>query len=458
LIALVERWGRFSNNHRAERVNQDCPEECPMPARANELTACAALAELAAGRLTAESLTRACLERIAEREPVVRAFAHLDAELALAEARRRDAAPARGPLFGLPLGVKDIIDTADLPTAYGSRVYPGNRPAQDAACVALAREAGGVILGKTVTTEFAFRAPGPTTNPHDPAHTPGGSSSGSAAAVADFMVPVAFGTQTGGSIIRPASYCGVVGYKPSLGTINRTGVKPLAESFDTVGLFARSVADVALVCGVLAGDEPARCRIEPCEPARIGLCRTPSWPDAEPASRQALEAAAQGLRRAGVSIADTVLPAAFDDFNEWQSIVLRFEAFRTFTYERTAHEDKLATSTLAELEAGSRIRRPAYLDAEAGIRECRRLVGGLFEEFDLLLAPSAPGEAPLGLESTGEATFNRLWTGLLTPCLNLPGLTGPNRLPVGVQTVGARDDDFRLLCWSCWIEQRLAAP
>ena len=226
-----------------------------MPASSNELSACAALDEIAAGRLSAEALTRACLERIAEREPVVRAFAHLDPGLALAEARRRDRGGARGPLHGLPFAVKDMIDTADRPTGYGSQAYAGHRPAQDAACVALARAAGAVILGKTVTTEFALPRAGPTANPHDPARTPGGSSSGSAAAVADCMVPVAFGTQTGGSMIRPASYCGVVGYKPSLGTINRTGVKPLAESFDTVGLFARSVEDVALVSAVLAGED-----------------------------------------------------------------------------------------------------------------------------------------------------------------------------------------------------------
>ncbi len=423
----------------------------------NELTACAALEEMEAGRLTAEVLARACLERIARREPVVRAFAHLDPEQALAEARGRDAAPMRGALHGLPLGVKDIIDTADLPTAYGSRVYPGNRPAQDAACVALARAAGAVVLGKTVTTEFAFRAPGPTTNPHDPAHTPGGSSSGSAAAVADRMLPVAFGTQTGGSIIRPASFCGVVGYKPSLGTINRTGVKPLAESFDTVGLFARSVADVALVAAVLAGDDVARHRVEPVKPARIGLCRTPSWPDAEPATRKILEISADRLGRAGVRVEEVELPAAFADFNELQSIVLRFEAFRTFAYERTVHADRLAPSTVAELEAGSRIPRREYLAAKGRIAECRRLLADLFEAADLLLAPSAPGEAPRGLDSTGEATFNRLWTGLLVPCLNLPAGSGPNGLPVGVQTVGARNDDFRLLGWSRWIEARLAA-
>jgi amidase len=426
-----------------------------VPARANELTACAALDAIAAGRLTAEALTTACLERIAEREPVVRAFAHLDAARALAEARRRDGAEVRGPLHGLPLAFKDLIDTADLPTAYGSRVYAGNRPAQDAACVALARAAGAVVLGKTVTTEFAMSAPGPTTNPHAPAHTPGGSSSGSAAAVADRMVPVAFGTQTGGSVIRPASFCGIVGYKPSLGTINRTGVKPLAESVDTVGLFARSVEDVALVSAVLAGEAPARHRIEAVRPERVGLCRTPCWGEAEDASRAALEAAAATLARAGVGIEELTLPNAFDGFNELQSMVLRFEAFRSFAYERTVHEDLLAPGTLAELEAGSRIARRDYLDAKARIRACREMIAGVFEKLDLLLAPSAPGEAPRGLDSTGEATFNRLWTGLLTPCLSLPGFTGPHGLPVGVQTVGARGDDHRLLRWSAWIAPRL---
>jgi amidase len=222
---------------------------------ANTLTATDALARIAAGTLTAEELARACLDRVAERDGVVKAFAFVDAGRAIAEARERDrrAAGPRGLLHGLPIGVKDIIDTHDMPTEYGSPIYAGNRPRNEAACVALSREAGAVILGKTVTTEFALRHPGPTTNPHDPARTPGGSSSGSAAAVADFMVPVAFGTQTGGSIIRPASYCGIVGFKPSFNTINPTGVKPLATSFDTVGLLARSVDDCALVTGVLTG-------------------------------------------------------------------------------------------------------------------------------------------------------------------------------------------------------------
>jgi Asp-tRNA(Asn)/Glu-tRNA(Gln) amidotransferase A subunit family amidase len=425
-------------------------------ARPNELTACAALALMRAGDLSAEALTRACLERIEEREPQVQAFAHLDPELALAQARRCDAAAVRGPLHGLPLGVKDLIDTVDLPTECGSPIHAGNRPGQDAACVALAREAGAVILGKTVTTEFALRHPGPTANPRNLGHTPGGSSSGSAAAVADCMVPVAFGTQTGGSVIRPASFCGIVGYKPTLGLINRTGVKPLADSFDTVGLFARSVADVALVGAVLSGDEPAHRQAPAVMPARVGLCRTPYWDQATAASRDALEDAAGRLRQEGVIVEEIALPAAFDGFNALQSTVLRFEAYRTFAYERLLPGARFGPTSLEEFEAGGRITRRAYLDAKEKIRVCRGMITALFEQVDLLLGPSAPGEAP-GLESTGYAVFNQIWTGLLTPCLNLPGLTGPNGLPVGVQTIGARNDDIRLLGWSAWIEPLLAA-
>jgi Asp-tRNA(Asn)/Glu-tRNA(Gln) amidotransferase A subunit family amidase len=453
LIAIVARSDSFSrgtnNNQQARRVKA--------MARPNELTACAALALMRTGDLTALALTRACLERIADREPQVQAFAHLDPELALAQARRCDAAAVRGPLHGLPFGVKDLIDTVDLPTECGSPIHAGNRPGQDAACVALAREAGAVILGKTVTTEFALRHPGPTANPRNLGHTPGGSSSGSAAAVADCMVPVAFGTQTGGSVIRPASFCGIVGYKPTLGLINRTGVKPLADSFDTVGLFARSVADVAFVAAVLSGDEPAHRQAPAVVPARMGLCRTPYWDQATTPSRDALETAAERLRQEGVIVEEIALPAAFDGFNALQSTVLRFEAYRTFAWERTMHPEKFGPTSLEEFEAGSQITRRSYLDAKQKIRACRGMIAGLFEQVDLLLAPSAPGEAPAGLASTGDAVFNQIWTGLLTPCLNLPGLTGPNGLPVGVQTIGARNDDVRLLGWSAWIEPLLAA-
>lgn len=423
----------------------------------HEMDAIEALSAIVAGRLTAEELTAACIARIAERDSLIHAFVDFAPARALAEARARDRSPPRGPLHGLPIGVKDLIDTHDMPTQFGSPIYAGHRPPGDAACVALAREAGAIMLGKTVTTEFALRHPGPTANPRNPAHTPGGSSSGSAAAVADFMVPVAFGTQTGGSIIRPASFCGVVGYKPSHNTINPTGVKPLANSFDTVGLFARSVDDCALVAGVLSGwladawDTQPPKRLEALQPSRVGLCRTHAWPAAEPATVHAVESAAGRLRGAGVAVDELELPAEFAGFLDAQADVLRFEAARVFAFERTRHPDQLSLSMRRELAGGWAIRRSRYLQAQALIARCRSLFAMAIAPFDLLLGASAHGEAPRGLHDTGEATFNRLTSGLGVPCLTLPGFTGPNGLPVGVQVIGAINDDLRLLQAAKWI-------
>ena len=424
----------------------------------NELDAIEALANMSAGRLTAEELTRACLDRIAARDSIVRAFAYLDPERALSEARLRDRArQARSPglLNGLPFGVKDIIDTHDMPTHYGSPIHAGHRPSADAACVALAREAGAVMLGKTVTTEFALRHPGPTANPHNVAHTPGGSSSGSAAAVADFMVPVAFGTQTGGSIIRPASYCGVIGYKPSYNTINPTGVKPLAGSFDTIGLFARCVDDCAAVVGVLAGDDHSATPLEAERPTRVGLWRTPAWRYAEAATVRAVETAAEQLARKGVIMDEIELPAEFELFLDAQSDVLRFEAARVFAFERTRHADLLSPSSREDLLGGAAIPRHRYMEAQALLARCRALFGAAIAPFDLLLSASASGEAPAGLDNTGEAMFNRWSSGLRVPCLNLPAFTGPNGLPVGIQVMGAIDDDLRLLRAAKWIAKRV---
>src|SRR5215216_600925 len=246
------------------------------------LSAREAAQQIAARRLSAEALVAACLDRIAAREAAVGAWHHLDREAALEAARQRDREAPRGPLHGLPIAVKDLIDTADMPTGYGSPIYQGHRPAADAACVALARSAGAVVLGKTVTTEFACFTPGKTANPHNLAHTPGGSSSGSAAAVAESMAPLAFGTQTAGSVIRPAAFCGIVGYKPSFGTIPRAGVKMLCDSLDTVGTMARNVADAAFFAGVIAGRPELR-DVAPSEaPPRFGLYRTPMWDEAGP--------------------------------------------------------------------------------------------------------------------------------------------------------------------------------
>ena len=419
----------------------------------NELDAVDALAAIAAGRLSAEALTRACLERVAERDSVVRAFVHLDVQRALTEAQARDRASARGQLHGLPFGVKDIIDTHDMPTCYGSPIHEGYRPSADAACVALAREAGGVILGKTVTTEFALRHPGPTANPRNLAHTPGGSSSGSAAAVADFMVPVAFGTQTGGSIIRPASYCGIVGFKPSFNTLNPTGVKPLAGSFDTVGMFARCVDDCALVVGVLAGGEATS--LEAVRPARVGLWRTPAWGHAEASTVRAVDIAAQQLTAHGVVVEEMELPAEFELFLDAQSDVLRFEAARVFAFERTRRADLLSPSSRAELAAGAAIPRQRYLEAQGLLARCRALFATAIARFEVLLSASAPGEAPAGLDDTGEATFNRWGSGLLVPCLNLPGFTGETGLPVGIQLMGALGEDVSLLRSAKWIVARI---
>ena len=422
------------------------PSEAP-----NELDAVDALTAIGAGRLSAEALTRACLDRIAARDGIVRAFVHVEPERALAEARARDRAAAHGPLHGLPFGVKDIIDTHDMPTAYGSPIHAGHRPPADAACVALAREAGAVMLGKTVSTEFALRHPGSTANPRNPAHTPGGSSSGSAAAVADFMVPVAFGTQTGGSIIRPASYCGVVGYKPSFNTINPTGVKPLAGSFDTIGLFTRSVDDCALVIDVLAGVSHSAARLDALRPSRVGLWRTPAWNHADDATVRAVETTAERLAAKGVIVEELTMPAEFDTFLDAQSDVLRFEAARVFAFERTRRAELLSPSSRAELAAGAAIPRTRYLEAQASIVRCRASFADAIASFDLLLSASAAGEAPAGLHDTGEATFNRWGSGLRVPCLNLPGFTGAGGLPVGVQLMGAIDDDRRMLRLAKWM-------
>ena len=433
------------------RIPTEVPGRAP-----NELDSVDALTAIAEGRLSAEELTRACLDRIAERDRIVQAFAHIDPERALDEARAVDRAAARGlVLRGLPFGVKDIIDTHDMPTAYGSPIHAGHQPSADAACVALAREAGAVMLGKTVSTEFALRHPGPTANPSNPAHTPGGSSSGSAAAVADFMVPVAFGTQTGGSIIRPASYCGVIGYKPSFDTINPAGVKPLAGSFDTVGLFARAVDDCALIIDALAGEARSLKRLEALRPSCVGLWRTPAWRDAESATVRAVENAAQRLADKGVAVEELALPQEFESFLDAQSDVLRFEAARVFAFERTRRADLLSPSSRAELAAGAAIPRSRYLEAQALIVRCRALFSASIAPFDFLLSASAPGEAPVGLHDTGEATFNRWQSGLRVPCLSLPGFTGPRGLPVGVQLIGALGDDSRLLRFAKWVEEHV---
>jgi len=420
-----------------------------------ELSAVDALARLRAGRLTATALMESCLARIAAREPEVHAWAHFDPQAASAQARALDTAGGDGLAHGLPFGVKDVIDTAGQPTAYGSPIYAGHQPAADAACVAMLRRAGALILGKTVTTEFATHRPGPTANPHDAAFTPGGSSSGSAAAVAACMVPLAAGTQTGGSIIRPAAYCGVVGFKPSFGTVARQGVKQVAESLDTIGGFGRNVADAALAIAALAG-RPGLAAIEPATPARLLLCRSFDAAQAQPESVAALEEAAQRLGGAGITVLERELPDACRDLGAVHPRIEYYEVARALQHEYRCHGHLLSDTLRGRIEQGLATREATYLaDLRNAIR-CRHEVAGWIEPGDVVLTFATQGEAPRGLVSTGSAVFNRVWTLLGLPCLALPCARGPNGLPVGIQLVGAFGADARLAAHAAWVERTLA--
>jgi len=423
----------------------------------HELTATDAARRIAEGSLTSQELVRACLERIEARESVVQAWTFLDPELALAQAQARDATLPVGPLHGVPVGVKDAFDTYDMPTEYGSSLYASHRPRRDAAPVALARGDGAVVLGKTVTTEFAFFAPGKTRNPHDPSRTPGGSSSGSAAAVADCMVPAAFGAQTAGSVIRPAAYCGVVGFKPSFGRIPRSGVWPLAESLDTLGTLGRTVEDAALLAASASGRASMRGAGPAHPPPRIGLYKTHDWERAAPESRAAVEDAARILDEASARLSDVPLSDSFTGLVQAHALVMAYEASHTFAHELRENRDALSRELVALLEQGLATSPDDYAAAlrerDAAVPELARI----FEEVDVLLTPSVIGEAPLGLGSTGDPLFNRAWTLLGTPAIHLPGFSGPNGMPVGVQLVGPVGGDERLLTAARWAEERLSS-
>lgn len=423
----------------------------------HKLTASEAARQLAAKEITSEALVRDCLEHIAAREPEVQAWAFLDREAALGQARAADAQPGRGLLHGLPVGVKDLIDTVDMPTTYGSPIYSAHRPAWDAPCVALTRAAGGIVLGKTVTTEFAVMHPGKTRNPHDIRHTPGGSSSGSAAAVADCMVPLAFGTQTAGSIIRPAAFCGVVGYKPSFGLISRVGVKALSDTLDTVGTIARTVPDAALFAAALTGRNELLIddRTSPAAKVRVGICRTYEWRHAQPEMMNALESAARTLAAAGAQVREITLPADYAQLVEAQTDIMFAEQAQSLAHERLAHWALISPRLQGILEAGLKVSIERHDAALALARSCRRALNTVFAECDVLLAPSAPGAAPRGLEMTGDPLFNRMWTLLHTPCVNIPVAASASGLPLGLQVVGAIGNDARTLAAAHWLHQVL---
>jgi Asp-tRNA(Asn)/Glu-tRNA(Gln) amidotransferase A subunit family amidase len=417
------------------------------------LSATEAVKAIEAGTLTSEKLVSASLERIAEREPVVKAWVHLDKELALKQARAADVTKG-GLLRGVPIGVKDIIDTHDMPTGHNSPIFKGKVPFGDAACVALSRTANAIIMGKTVTTEFANRHPGPTTNPHNSAHTPGGSSSGSAAAVADGHVPLAFGTQTGGSVIRPAAYCGVVGYKPTFNDFSRVGIKMQCHSLDTLGLMARILDDIALFRGAVLALPPVPIDRGIGAP-RIGFCRTPIWNDAEPDTKALLEKTASALAGKGAIVLDVDFSPAFNDILDDHGAISGWESVRNYADERLRNPDKISRELTEVLNKGAAITLDRYVAAQRKAAAFKAHVDSLFAKVDVLLCPSAPGEAPKGQEFTGDPRFNSIWTLAGTPCVTLPAGTGDMGLPLGVQLVGLRHEDDKLLSVAAWVAARL---
>jgi Asp-tRNA(Asn)/Glu-tRNA(Gln) amidotransferase A subunit family amidase len=433
-----------------------------LPLDAWQWSAAEASARMAQGALSSEAYVRACLDRIAQREGDVRAWAHLDADAAIAQARARDREPRRSVLHGIPVGLKDVIRTRDLPTTFNSPVYEGGLsaaggnaasplafpPAEDAHCVAVLRALGAVILGKTQTLEFACggRFP-PTRNPWDQARTPGGSSSGSGAAVADGMVPLALGTQTGGSTIRPAAFCGVFGMKPTWGRLPFDGIKSFAAHLDTVGLYGRSVDDLLLLWqawGLSEPDEDARA-VGPARALRLGVCRTPYWDQAEPAAQQAFEGALSRLSAAGVTLVPCELGPEHAAINTWQDEIMQDGGRSAFRPEMLAAPALLHEEFQRKL--GNHLgltpaRLRAALDAVA---RCRMDFERALDGLDGALTLSAPGVAPVGLHTQGLAVFNRLWTALQVPCVSLPVLWSPEGLPLGLQLVGPRYEDGRLL-------------
>lgn len=412
-------------------------------------------AEIAAGRMTAVDAVEAALSRIEARDADVRAWKTLDPAKARAEAAARDKEAPKSLLHGVPVGVKDVIDTADLPTGYGSPIHEGAQPAADAAVVALLRDAGMVVLGKTVTTEFAMRTPGATRNPHNPKHTPGGSSSGSAAAVGDGQVPLAIGTQTSGSIVRPAAFCGVVGYKPTWGLVPRAGLKMLSESLDVIGGMANSAPDAHAFAQAMAGRKIAPAKVLDAPP-RIGLCRTAAWPNIEHAGSDALERAADIARSAGAAVVDIELPEPFAAALQAHDHVMIYEASRMLAFERTNHWDKLSPALQDVMQRGTALSDADYDKARVVRDACRASFAQAFAGVDVLLTPSAPGEAPEGLDFTGSPDFNRIWTFVGAPCLAVPGLRGPQGLPVGPQIVGNLGQDDLAVAATEWLRLRIS--
>ncbi len=411
-----------------------------------QLSATEMALRLKEGDLTPQMIAVSCINRITSRDDDVRAWAHFDRDQILATVQSLSP----GPLFSIPVGVKDIIETNDMPTEYGSKIYAGHQPDTDASCVATIRAGGGIVMGKTVTTEFAWRHANQTRNPHNPCHTPGGSSSGSAAAVADFQVALALGTQTAGSVIRPAAFCGVVGFKPTYGRYPIEGVKPLSPSLDTVGLFARSVSDIALFDTALTG---VRHKLESGPPKLVVF--VPFSDRLEEAATKAIEDAARRLSAAGATVTEVQFEPAFDDIAAAHETIMIGEIGRALNYELEKFPDSLNDYYRDNISRGASIPEGEITNARTALAKARKSVTSVFENTDLILTPPATGPAPEGLEFTGDPLFNKIWTALGWPCLTLPTTKHINSLPLGIQVVSPQNEISAFLANAAWVETTL---
>jgi Asp-tRNA(Asn)/Glu-tRNA(Gln) amidotransferase A subunit family amidase len=435
------------------------------------LTLSDAAAHVRDGRASSVELVDDCLKRIAEVDAKIEAWAYLDREYALRQAEAADEhrrhGRATGPLHGVPIGVKDIFDTGDMPTEFGSPLWVGRTPRRDAAAVARLRAAGAIIMGKTVTTEYAYFNPGKTRNPHDPERTPGGSSSGSAAAVAALMVPGAIGSQTNGSVIRPAAFCGVVGFKPTHGLIPRSGALLLSRALDHVGVFARTVVDAALLAETLAGYDAedadtqptarpplaATAASEPPLPPRLAFVRSPAWTFAEPTTVEAFSELVEAL---GEHVNEVELGQSFDRAIDMHRTIMDVEMAFNLHRDYEQGGEQLSPRLRQLIERGRTHTAIDYMRALAGAAPLNAALDGVFDEYDAILTPAAPGEAPRGLDSTGNPVFCTIWTYLGTPAVTLPLMQGENGMPLGVQLTGRRGNDARLLRTAAWLVDRLA--
>ena len=436
----------------------------------NHLTAAEAARRIRAGEASAEELVQDCLDHIADVDGTVQAWASLDADYALEQARasdlhRRSGAPI-GPLHGVPVGIKDIFDTHDFLTQYGTPIHAGRKTVEDATVVSKLRQAGAIVLGKTVTAEFAILSPGPTTNPHDAARTPGGSSSGSAAAVAAGMVPLALGTQTNGSVIRPASYCGVVGYKPSFGLASRHRVLRTSRNLDHVGVFARTLEDTALVAQSIIGFDALDrdTRIEPCPdllakiseeppmPPKFAYIKGPAWSKCDGSTHDAFGELADVM---GDRVDEVNLGDVYDEVFEWHRMVMEADIAKNLGPEFDKNGEHLSPVLTAMIERGRQVHAVDYSLALDRMDMFEKAFAGMFEDYDAILTPAATGEAPVGLDSTGDPACATLWTFAGMPAMTLPLLQGEAGMPLGVQLVAARGDDARLFRNASWLTKHL---